>query len=73
MSSGNFKMALSSLRRSRGRSLLTMFGIIVGVVAVTVTISVGSGVKRQLTDQLNKLGSNVITVRPAGEIGRAHV
>ncbi|MDQ5972566.1 MAG: putative transport system permease protein [Patescibacteria group bacterium] len=66
MSSGNFKMALSSLRRSRGRSLLTMFGIIVGVVAVTVTISVGSGVKRQLTDQLNKLGSNVITVRPAG-------
>ncbi len=66
MSSGNFRMALSSLRRSRGRSLLTMFGIMVGVVAVTVTISVGAGVKQQLSDQLNKLGNNVVTIRPAG-------
>ena len=65
MSSGNVRMAFSSLRRSRARSLLTMFGIIIGVTAVVVTISIGAGVKRQMKDQLNQLGSNVITIQPA--------
>jgi ABC-type antimicrobial peptide transport system permease subunit len=64
MKNGNVRMALTSLRTARGRSLLTMFGIIVGVVAVVVTISLGEGVKRQLSDQINHLGSNVIAVRP---------
>jgi putative ABC transport system permease protein len=57
-------MAVTSLRRSRGRSLLTMFGIIIGVIAVVITISIGVGVKQQITDQLNHLGKDVITVRP---------
>ncbi|MEO8785223.1 MAG: ABC transporter permease, partial [Candidatus Saccharimonadales bacterium] len=57
-------MALASLRTARGRSLLTMFGIIVGVVAVVVTISLGAGVKRQLSDQISHLGPTVIAVRP---------
>ncbi|MEO5627840.1 MAG: ABC transporter permease [Candidatus Saccharimonadales bacterium] len=64
MRNGNFKMAINSLRRSRGRSLLTMFGIIIGVIAVVITLSIGGGVKRQITDQLNHLGNDVITVRP---------
>jgi len=41
-----------------------MFGIIVGVVAVVITVSIGSGVKRQINDQLNQLDKNVITIRP---------
>lgn len=41
-----------------------MFGIIVGVVAVVVTISLGAGLKRQLTDQIDHLDKSVITVRP---------
>jgi putative ABC transport system permease protein len=61
---GNVRMALSSLRRSRARSLLTMFGIIIGVTAVVTTISVGLGIKQQMKDQLNQLGSDIITVRP---------
>jgi putative ABC transport system permease protein len=64
VNNGNFKMALSSLRRSRGRSLLTMFGIIIGVVAVVITLSIGAGVKQQITDQLNHLGKSVVTIRP---------
>jgi ABC-type antimicrobial peptide transport system permease subunit len=65
MSNGNVRMAFTSLRRSRGRSLLTMFGIIIGVIAVVITISIGAGVKRQMRDQLNQLGNDVITVQPA--------
>lgn len=64
MRNGNLRMALTSLRTARGRSLLTMFGIIIGVVAVVITISIGQGVKRQMNDQLTKLGPDVITVRP---------
>lgn len=64
MSSGNFKMAVSSLRRSRGRSFLTMLGIVIGVVAVILTISIGAGVKKQMTDQVNQISRAVITVRP---------
>lgn len=64
MSNGNLRMALSSLRASRGRSLLTMFGIIIGVIAVIITVSIGAGVKRQMNDQLNHLGGSTITVRP---------
>lgn len=64
MRNGNFKMAVSSLRRSRGRSFLTMLGIIIGVVAVVLTISIGQGVKRQMADQLTHIGKDVITIRP---------
>lgn len=64
MSNGNVRMAFTSLRRSRGRSLLTMFGIIIGVIAVVITISIGAGVKRQMKDQLNQLGNDVITIQP---------
>lgn len=64
MRNGNLKMAISSLRRSRGRSLLTMLGIIIGVIAVVTTLSIGAGVKRQVADQLNKLGNDTVTIRP---------
>ncbi|MEI7683222.1 MAG: ABC transporter permease [Candidatus Saccharibacteria bacterium] len=64
MTNGNFKMAFSSLRRSRARSLLTMLGIIIGVIAIVVTLSIGAGVKRQISDQLDHLGADVLTIRP---------
>lgn len=67
MNSGDFKTALASLRAARGRSFLTMFGIIIGVVAVVITLSIGAGVRRQITDQLNQLGQNVVVVRPGAQ------
>lgn len=70
--SGNVKMALSSLKSSRWRSLLTMFGIIIGVVAVVITLSIGEGVKRQISDQLNHLDPNVVVVRPGVSAGSAN-
>lgn len=72
MSNSNVRMALSSLRSARWRSLLTMFGIIIGVIAVVITLSIGEGVKRQITDQLDRLGQNVIVVRPGGSTTRAN-
>lgn len=64
MSQRNIRQALQALRLNRGRSLLTMFGIIVGVVAVVVAVGIGEGVKRQVASQINQLAAGVVVVRP---------
>lgn len=64
MLSDNFRMAFASLRSARLRSFLTMLGVIIGVASVVTTVSLGEGVKRQVSGQLDKLGSDLITVRP---------
>ena len=58
------KMALTSIRASKVRSALTMFGIIVGISSVVTIVSLGEGVKRQVGTQVNALGDNLIVVRP---------
>ncbi len=61
---GNIKMAVSSLRSSKWRSFLTMLGIIIGIVSVVTTISLGEGLKRQMSQQVSELGQDLITVVP---------
>jgi ABC-type antimicrobial peptide transport system permease subunit len=64
MWSGHVKGAVSSLRRSRWRTIFTMMGIIIGISSVVTLVSLGEGLKRQVVGQINELGSNVVTVRP---------
>lgn len=59
-----FIMAWSSLVSNKMRSLLTMLGIIIGVAAVISIVSIGSGVKKQITDSISSLGSNLLMVAP---------
>jgi putative ABC transport system permease protein len=61
---GYIKLARSAMRASRWRSLLTMLGIIVGIVSVVTTVSIGEGVKRQIIDQINFRGEDLITILP---------
>jgi putative ABC transport system permease protein len=63
MWNGNFKTAVGTLRANKGRSILTMLGIIIGISSVVTVVSLGEGLKKQVTGQINQLGSNVITVR----------
>lgn len=63
MWNGNVKSAITNLRQSKWRSLLTMMGIIIGVSSVVTVVSLGEGLKHQIVGQINQLGSNVITVR----------
>lgn len=63
MWSGNFKTALASLRMSRWRSLFTMLGIIIGITSVVTVVSLGEGLKQQIVGHIDRLGSDVITVR----------
>ncbi|MFW6183651.1 MAG: ABC transporter permease, partial [Chloroflexota bacterium] len=54
--------ALDSLRANKLRSALTMLGVIIGVGAVIALLSVGSGVNRLITDEIQAIGTNLINV-----------
>ncbi len=58
----SFRLALKSLRTSKMRSLLTMLGIIIGVAAVIVIISLGNGLTGMVEQQVAKLGVDQIYV-----------
>jgi len=44
------------------RSLLTMLGVIIGVGAVVAMIAIGQGARQAVTQQVQALGSNLLTV-----------
>lgn len=58
------RLALSQLRARKGRSLLTMLGIIIGVAGVIIIISLGAGAQQLVLGQITKLGTNLVGVLP---------
>src|SRR5579872_4254040 len=60
----SMKIAFNALRINKLRSALTMLGIIIGVAAVIAMISVGSGARERIQEQIASIGSNVIIVLP---------
>lgn len=61
-----FKMAMKSILASKMRTFLTMLGIIIGVCAVIVLVSVVQGSTGSITDSIESLGANSITVSFTG-------
>ncbi len=59
-----WRVALDALRASRLRSLLTMFGVLIGVSAVVVLVGIGTGAKQEVEAQVEGLGSNLLLVVP---------
>lgn len=49
------KMALMNIRSNKGRSILTMLGIIIGISSVIMVISIGNGVSSEINSELNQL------------------
>lgn len=62
----SFKLAINSLRTSKMRSFLTMLGIIIGVAAVIVIISLGNGMQNMMNQQFDEMGANLIQVQIMG-------
>jgi putative ABC transport system permease protein len=71
LTNGSLKTAIASLRESRWRSFFTMLGIIIGVTSVVTIVSLGEGLKQQIAGQINKLGSDVVTVRSGKLVNRS--
>jgi len=61
------KVALEALKANKTRSGLTMLGIVIGVTSVILLISIGSGLKTYITEQLEGLGADALFVMP-GEL-----
>jgi putative ABC transport system permease protein len=56
------KIAWKSIASNKSRSLLTMLGIIIGVAAVIVMISVSAGTEATISEAINGLGSNLLFI-----------
>ncbi|NYT18902.1 MAG: ABC transporter permease, partial [Methanosarcinales archaeon] len=56
------KIALGSIRSAKMRSALTTLGIVIGVAAVIVNISLGVGFSQSFEDNIGAVGSNFIVV-----------
>ncbi len=61
-----FKMAMSSIFSNKTRSFLTMLGVIIGVSAVIILVSIGQGTTKSVTDSIEGMGSNLLTVNIKG-------
>ena len=66
----SLKMALRSIGSSKMRSLLTMLGIIIGVMALVVLVSLVNGATTSVTDAVSSLGSSMLTVSVSDDKGQ---
>ncbi|HBK42016.1 MAG TPA: peptide ABC transporter permease [Porphyromonadaceae bacterium] len=60
--------ALRSLGKNKLRSFLMMIGIIIGIIALTLIVSVGFGAKKQVMERVNKFGAESIMIRAGGGV-----
>jgi putative ABC transport system permease protein len=58
------KVAARALGRNKLRTALTMLGIIIGVGAVIVLVSIGQGAQAMVLDQISSMGTNMMYVMP---------
>lgn len=65
----SFKMALKSIAGNKFRSFLTMLGIIIGVMALVILVSLVSGATGSVTDSISRLGNNLLTVTISDDKG----
>jgi len=56
--------SLKNLKRRKLRSWLTILGIVIGIMTVIIIMSIGEGVKKQVSDELSQFGSDQMFVIP---------
>ena len=69
MNFATLKVAISALAANKLRTSLTLLGMIIGVASVTALMSIGRGVEKQITGELQATGTNVLFIfsgRPSG-------
>lgn len=65
------KMALMNIKSNKGRSLLTMLGIIIGISSVIMVISIGNGVSSQINEELDNLAGGQLFFYSGSMMGEA--
>jgi len=67
------RTAYDAIRTRRLRSVLTMLGILIGIAAVMLTVGLGQGAQAKVSDQISRLGSNLLIVSPGSATGTSGV
>ncbi len=69
------KIAVEGIAANKVRSGLTTLGVVIGVAAVIMLVSVGDGARADISRQIEGLGSNLVIVLPsgAGQLGRGRM
>src|SRR5208337_4684640 len=62
-------LAMRELRRNVMRSILTILGIVIGVAAVIIMVTIGNGATLQVGQQIASMGSNLLMVTPGKRLG----
>ena len=62
-------LALREIRRNVMRSFLTILGIVIGVAAVIIMVTIGGGATAQISQQISSLGTNLLMVRVGQRMG----
>ncbi len=62
-------LALRELKRNVLRSFLTILGIVIGVAAVIIMVTIGGGATLQVKQQIAAMGSNLLMVSPGKRLG----
>ena len=63
-----FKVSLKAIASNKMRAFLSMLGIIIGGAAVIIMMSIGQGSKESIRKELSTMGTNLLTIRPGGEM-----
>src|ERR1700735_4064167 len=58
------KTSLTGLSTNRSRSILTILGIVIGITAIMLVVSLGAGAQNLILGEVQGLGSNTIAVIP---------
>lgn len=62
-------LALREIRRNVMRSVLTILGVVIGVAAVIIMVTIGGGATVQVRQQIASMGSNLVMVTPGKRLG----
>ena len=57
----SFKMAVKAIAGNKLRSFLTILGVVIGVVAIVVLVSIGQGANSSVVESIEGMGTNLIT------------
>ncbi|MBR1667912.1 MAG: ABC transporter permease [Bacteroidaceae bacterium] len=63
-----FKVSIMAIASNKMRSFLSMLGIIIGVAAVIIMMSIGQGSKESIRQELSTMGTNLLTIRPGADM-----
>ena len=63
----NFKIAIDGLKAHKMRSILTILGIVIGITAIILIMSLGAGAQNLILSQIQGLGSKTIAIAPGRE------